>query len=157
MHDKNNNHFADALKQTLLPSLVEHAAAINESAKFGSERIDRQWQRCEEAIHYQSDTLSTQQLELSSQFEALSEMHLRAGSVTSMQQALESNLKQLTASNQAIQQSVETSATDGMANAMRTLARAVDVLSVRLADSPSTNRPTKSTPRPAMTRSRHAA
>jgi biopolymer transport protein ExbB/TolQ len=157
VHDNNNNHFADALKQTLLPSLVEHAAAINESAKFGSERIDRQWQRCEEAIHYQSDTLSTQQLELSSQFESLSEMHLRAGSVTSMQQALESNLKQLTASNQAIQQSVETSATDGMASAMRTLARAVDVLSVRLADSPSTNRPTKSIPRPAMTRSRHAA
>jgi len=140
VHEQNTNHFSEALKLTLLPSLAEHAAAVNESAVFASERIDRQWQRCEEAIHYQSDTLSTQQLELSSQFETLSEVHRRAGSVISMQQALESNLRQLAETNQAIGQSVEASAAGGMADAMRTLARAVDVLSVHLADAPATNR-----------------
>jgi biopolymer transport protein ExbB/TolQ len=164
VHDQNNNHFADALKQTLLPSLADHAAVISESAQFAAERLDRQWQRCEEAIHYQSDTLSAQQLELSSQFESLNEVHRRAGSVITMQRALESNLEQLAETNQSIQQSVEASAGNGMAEAMRTLARAVDVLSHHLADSQMASRssdPSSSGQTPsgqsAVTRSRRAA
>ncbi len=136
VHDQNGNHFAEALKSTLLPSLAEHAASIQESAQFASARIDRQWQRCEESIHYHSDTLSSQQLELSSQFEALNEAHRRAGSVITLQRALESNLEKLADVNHAIQQSVDSAAGNGMADAMRTLARAVDILSVHLAELP---------------------
>lgn len=159
VHDQNNNHFADALKQTLLPSLAEHAATINEAAHFAADRLDRQWQRCEEAIHYQSDTLSTQQLELSSQFESLNEVHRRAGSVITMQRALDANLEQLAETNQTIQQSVEASAGNGMADAMRTLARAVDVLSRHLADSQIVNPPVDPTTsgRSGMTQPRRAA
>lgn len=155
--EQNTNHFSEALKLTLLPALAEHAASIQESTQFGSERIDRQWQRCEEAIHYQSDTLSTQQLELISQFEKLAEVHRRAGSVVSLQQALESNLRQLIKTNQAIDHSVEASAANGMADAMRTLARAVDVLSVRLADRPATGDQTDRGSRRVATQTRRAA
>jgi len=137
IHEQNNNHFADALKLTLLPSLTEHAAAINESAKFASERIDQQWQRCEEAIHYQSDNLSSQQLEMSSQFEALSEAHRRAGSIIELQRALDANLERLSETNEAIEQSVEASAGNGMA------------------DAPATS--SSSHERPKFTKTRHAA
>ncbi len=155
VHDKNSNHFADALQLTLLPALSEHAGSIRESAQFASERIDRQWQRCEESIHYHSDTLSSQQLELTAQFESLTEAHRRAGSVITLQRTLESNLERLHETNHAIQQSVETVAANGMADAMRTLARAVDILSVRMAELQSGSHTTIQ--RPSTTPVRRAA
>ncbi len=159
VHDQNSNHFAAALQQTLLPSLADHAAAIGEAAQFASEKLDRQWQRCEEAIHYQSDNLSTQQLELSSQFESLTEVHSKAGSIMTMQRVLDANLERLAETNQAIRQSVEASASGGMADAMRTLARAVDVLSHHLADSPDIDRSSRqaSADHRAIKRPRRAA
>jgi len=132
-HDEHANQFASALQQNLLPALTDHATVISASAKQASERIDRQWQRCEESIHYHADTLTTQQLELTAQFEALTDAHERAGSVIALQRAIESNLQQLGATNTAIEHSVQAAAAGGMADAMKTLARAVDVLSARLA------------------------
>ncbi len=141
VHQQNSNHFAEALKLTLLPALAEHAAAIDESAKFASQRIDRQWQLCEEAIHYHADTLSSQQLELTSQFETLSQTYQRAGSIIELQRSLDANLERLAKTNDAIERSVEASAGNGMADAMRTLARAVDILSNHLTQSPANPSP----------------
>jgi asparagine synthetase A len=51
-----------------------------------------------------------------------------------MQSSLDQNLLRLAEINASIDQSVSAAAGDGMADAMRILARAVDVLSKRLAD-----------------------
>jgi biopolymer transport protein ExbB/TolQ len=136
IHQQHDNHFAAALEQTLLPALTEHAAAINSAAQFASQRLDQQWQRCQDSIHFHADTLSTQQLELSAQFESLCEAHRRAGSVFALHRALDANLQKLTETNHAIGESVAASAAGGMSNAMLTLARAVEVLSTNLHESP---------------------
>jgi hypothetical protein len=49
-----------------------------------------------------------------------------------LQQVLDANLKRLSETNAAIDRSVSAAASDGMAEAMRFLARAVDVLAKRL-------------------------
>jgi hypothetical protein len=72
-----------------------------------------------------------------------------------MQRALDANLEQLTETNQTVQQSIEASAGNGMADAMRTLARAVDVLSRHLADSQLVDPATSG--RSGMTQPRRAA
>jgi oligoribonuclease (3'-5' exoribonuclease) len=83
---------------------------------------------------HHADTISSQQLSLLNQYDALVHIHREAGSLTAMQSSLDQNLLRLAEINASIDQSVSAAAGDGMADAMRILARAVDVLSKRLAD-----------------------
>ncbi|MGI9470376.1 MAG: MotA/TolQ/ExbB proton channel family protein [Rubripirellula sp.] len=122
----------DGIETQFKPALVDHAESLDESAELAAERFDRQWQQYQDAIASHSDTLMSQQECIVKQYEALAETQGQAGSVAKLQQSLDSNLQRLVAANVAIDRSVAAAGGDGMADAMRILARAVDVLSHRL-------------------------
>ena len=122
----------DGLDTVLRPALQEHAAAIDLSAHTAAARFETQWEHCQETISQHCDTLSSQQQSLVTQYEALIETHSHTESIVAIQRTLDANLQRLTETNAAIDRSVSAAAGDGMANAMRILARAVDVLTAHL-------------------------
>ena len=80
-----------------------------------------------------SDQLKTVLNTLSQQYENLADTQGSAAAVTMLQKSLDSNLQRLVATNASVDRSVAAAGGDGMADAMRILARAVDVLSSRIA------------------------
>lgn len=122
----------DRLEAILRPSLRDHASAIDQSARLSADRLERQWQRWQDAINDHSETLITQQQSVVKQFEALADTQRGTESILALQQSLDANLQRLNATNAAIDRSISAAAGDGMAEAMRFLARAVDVLAQRL-------------------------
>lgn len=121
-----------SLESTLVPSLQEHAKTIERSASHSAERLEQRWTDWHESISLHSTTLAAQQQSVIRQFEALAETQRGAESILALQQTLDANLQRLNATNAAIDRSVSAAAGDGMAEAMRFLARAVDVLAKRL-------------------------
>ena len=67
--------------------------------------------------------------------ETLAAVHNKAESIAALQQTLDQSMIRLAEANRAAERSVTASAGDGMADAMRILARAVDILAKRLAQS----------------------
>jgi biopolymer transport protein ExbB/TolQ len=122
----------DGLKNVLRPALLGHAQALDESTQTAVDRMEHQGQQWQQAIGNHSEAVASQQKSLMAQYEMLSELHDRADSVVALQQVLDANLKRLSETNAAIDRSVSAAASDGMAEAMRFLARAVDVLAKRL-------------------------
>ncbi len=122
----------NGLETVLKPALADHATTLDASAQQAADRFERKWQQWQEAIDSQSDTLHTQGQSLVNQCEALNEIRGRAESIVLMQRSLDANLERLAQTNAAIDRSVTAAASDGMADAMRFLARAVDMLSNRL-------------------------
>ncbi|MFK8111549.1 MAG: MotA/TolQ/ExbB proton channel family protein [Rubripirellula sp.] len=107
------NNILNTIDATLSPLLREHASSMNQ---------------CQQQIVSQQQTLVQQ-------VETLTQTNQQAESIAAMQLSLDSNLQRLAETNVAINRSVTAAAAgDGMADAMRILARAVDVLSDRLAD-----------------------
>ena len=129
-----------ALENSLGRLLREHADTFETASTHSAERIDRVWDQWQESIDYHSGALVSQQQALIRQFETLTETHHRADSILALQQTLDDSIAQLEDTNQAIDNSIQAAAGTGMSDAMRILARAVDVLSARLADgSPQTS------------------
>ena len=124
----------DSLESVLRPSLLDHAATLDESSRIAADRLERQWLQWQETIAYHSETLASHQQSLIKQYAALTEAHRSADSMAAIQQTLDTSLQRLTETNASIDRSVSAAAGDGMADAMRILARAVDVLSNRLAE-----------------------
>ncbi len=122
----------ESLESTLHPSLTGHAKTIDDSAQQAADRLEKQLARWEKAIHQHSETLVSQQESVVRQFEALADTQRGTESILALQQSLDANLQRLNATNAAIDRSVSAAAGDGMAEAMRFLARAVDVLAKRL-------------------------
>lgn len=139
----------DSLESILQRSLHDHAGSLDESAQLAADRLERQWEQFQNSVTHHADTISSQQLSLLNQYDALVHVHRQAGSLTAMQSSLDQNLLRLAEINASIEQSVAAAGGDGMADAMRILARAVDLLSKRLAESGMSSDPTRST--------RHAA
>jgi biopolymer transport protein ExbB/TolQ len=123
----------EGLDSVLRPALENHAASLDQSARGTADRFDRGLQQCQATVSQNAVTLSSQQQMLIEQYKALTETHRGAESIVAIQQALDANLQRLTETNSAIDRSVAASAGDGMANAMRILARAVDLLTGHLA------------------------
>jgi biopolymer transport protein ExbB/TolQ len=130
----------ESLRSVMAPALRDHAATLDESAQVAADRLERQWQQWQETIAYNSDTLSSQQLLLIRHYEALTETHHQARSIAALQQAMDNSLQQLAETNASIDRSIQAAAGEGMADAMRILARAVDVLTRRLAETSSQHR-----------------
>lgn len=124
----------DGMEAHFKPALVDHALSLDASAEQAAARYEKQWNQYRDAISDHSNTLMSQQESIVKQYEALAETQGQAGSVAMLQQSLDENLKRLVATNVAIDRSVASAGGDGMAEAMRILARAVDVLSMRLPD-----------------------
>lgn len=111
VHDENNNTLVDAFKLSLVPALVQHSETFSK--------------------HTELLTASQQRMASMTEVEDRLSENL---------QALQQTSDSIQQSNQAMQRSLETQhsrrdETDaGMADAVRTLARAVDILSVHLND-----------------------
>ncbi len=117
------------------PALQVHATMLSESAELATDRLERQCQQWQQSISQHAVALNSQQQTLVKQFEALTETHRQAESLATIQLTLDANLQRLAETNATINRSVSAAAAgDGMADAMRILARAVDVLSNRLAE-----------------------
>lgn len=113
------NQIVDTIEASLTSPLREHATTVT------------QWQA----------SLQSQQEALTDHIEHVLETNQQAESIAHLQQSLDSNLQRLAETNVAINRSVTAAAAgDGMADAMRILARAVDVLSARLANQSSNDR-----------------
>ena len=125
----------EGFEQSMKPALQVHAKMLSESAEMATERFDRQSQQWQDSIADHAVALNSQQQTLVKQFEALTETHRQAESLTAMQQTLDTSLQRLAETNASVNRSISAAAAgDGMADAMRILARAVDVLSNRLAE-----------------------
>lgn len=133
------DRLAENLDSALKPMLADHAEAIGTSSSDAAGRLEKTWDQWLESIDYHSGALVSQQQTLTRQFEALTETHDRADSIIALNSRIDENLTKLDETNQAIDESVKSAAGDGMADAMRILARAVDVLSARLAESSETD------------------
>ena len=128
-------NLVDGFEQSLKPALQDHAAMLSESAEVASDRLERQCQQWRASISEHTDTLNSQQQSLVKQYEAFTETHRQAESLAMIQLTLDGNLQRLAETNATINRSVSAAAAgDGIADAMRILARAVDVLSNRLAE-----------------------
>ena len=135
-----STNIAEALQQTFKPALETHALSLEESARTAGDRLQRQltqWQEtmaCDaDALAAHHDVLVQQCRILTEQGQQLTHTHEQTQAVVAAQQALDANLGLLQETNAAVQRSISAAAGDGMADAMRILARAVDVLSAQLA------------------------
>jgi biopolymer transport protein ExbB/TolQ len=120
------------LESTLQPSLRQHASAMDETTRQSADRLERQWTQWQGTIQQHSESLLLHQQTVIRQFEMLAETQRGTESILALQKSLDANLQRLNATNSAIDRSVSAAAGDGMAEAMRFLARAVDVLAKRL-------------------------
>ena len=110
---------ASSIESSLSPVLEDHAQSIN------------QWH---EQVARHSESLTAQHQVLAKQCATLLNSNQQADAIAKMQLSLDSNLERLAETNVAVNRSVTAAAAgDGMADAMRILARAVDVLSARMA------------------------
>lgn len=151
------NQIAEAFESTLLPALYEHAKCLTETSRVTGDHLNQQFDRwrttIDEAQELIRDTnlTTTQQMAegiessltsalqehataLTSRVEALAETQQQAESIAAMQRTLDSNLQRLSETNATIDRHVtSTTTSNDMAEAMRVLGRAVDILAVRLA------------------------
>ena len=116
----------------LSPALIEHAEALKTVTDKTSLHFDAQCTHQAGVVSQHSDQLHVVLNALSKQCEELAETQGSVAAVTMLQNSLDSNLQRLIATNANVDRSVAAAGGDGMADAMRILARAVDVLSSRI-------------------------
>ena len=121
------------IETQLSPALNKHADALKTVTDNSSIQFDEQLKHQAGVLTQHSDQLKTILNALSQQYENLAETQGSADAVTMLQKSLDSNLQRLVATNASVDRSVAAAGGDGMADAMRILARAVDVLSSRIA------------------------
>lgn len=142
MYEANEDSASRFVKslEAILPSslqdhataLKDHAAAIDQTSQSSTDRFENQLHKWQEVFRDHSDALLVGQDSVVKQFEALAETQRGTESILALQQSLDANLQRLNATNDSIDRSISAAAGDGMADAMRFLARAVDVLAKRL-------------------------
>lgn len=143
IHQSTATQITDAFSKHLSPALREHAALLEESARASSVRFDettraaadrlqQQHAQWHETMTQHSDRMLATQQTLLNQCDAIVSTSDRADELAALQLTLDANLTRLQETNLAIDRSVAAAAGDGMADAMRILARAVDVLSSRM-------------------------
>lgn len=135
VHQSDTNKIVEAFEESLKPALQSHAESLEQSSLVAADRWNAQWQQWQDSLAEHAEQISTAQQSMVDQYSALTKTNMRAGELVAMQHSIDSSLQQLSETNAAIERSVEASAGDGMADAMRVLARAVDVLSQRMATS----------------------
>ena len=170
----NVDRIADAFEQTLAPALRTHAKVVAESAVSSTQSIEAQTKLWQEtlstnaaalAMHHQKMIKQGQQIadscesmaqsgarlaQMQNQTAAVEEQNAatieQARSLAMLQQSLDSNLARLEETNHAIDRSVQAAGGGGIAEAMKTLAIAVDLLSRRLPSQAAAPTPTKTPP-----------
>lgn len=131
-HEQMSRQLLSDIEAQLSPALTQHADALKAVADKSSIHFDEQCQHQAGVLTQHSDQLTNVLNALSRQYETLAETQGSANAVTMLQKSLDSNLQRLVATNASVDRSVAAAGGDGMADAMRILARAVDVLSSRI-------------------------
>jgi len=132
-HEQMSRQLLSDIETRLSPALADHANALKSVTDKSSVHFDEQCQHQAGVLTQHSDQLKTVLNTLSQQYENLADTQGSAAAVTMLQKSLDSNLQRLVATNASVDRSVAAAGGDGMADAMRILARAVDVLSSRIA------------------------
>ncbi len=136
----NANLIAEAFQETLAPALDSHASVMSQSSAMTTATLQKQTQLWESTMNSNAAVLSNHHQKMIKQCEQLASVSDQTKAIAALQQSLDANLERLDATNRGIDRSVAAAAGDGMTEAMRTLARAVDILSNRMADSQSQTR-----------------
>ena len=131
-HEQTCHQLLTGIEQRFSPALMKHAESMKTVTDHASSQFDQQCQHHSRAVAQHSQNLIELLESLSIQYEDLSETQGSAAAITMLQESLDANLQRLVATNVAIDRTVAAAGGDGMADAMRILARAVDVLSSRI-------------------------
>ncbi len=119
----------ESLESTLTPVFTEHAKQVNESLIQSTkhlETLQESWNN--QAKLNQASSISQEQA-LRKLDETVSKTHGHSESLLRLQQSLDANLQQLNATNAQVDHDAKRDLNDGLAEAMRYLARTVDQLS----------------------------
>ncbi|QDV46698.1 MotA/TolQ/ExbB proton channel family protein [Stieleria neptunia] len=134
-HNVQSQSFIDAVEQTLVPALRDHAGQMEHSTQRNREQLGIQfdkWQSqlaaWQQTIIAGADAMTKQQAMMLDQVDQAALVREQAGSVLNLQQTLAANLNLLDETNRRIDENIGAAAGQGMADAMIVLARAVDVL-----------------------------
>lgn len=127
----------EALRETLGDSLGtilrQHTAGLRQANREGADAIDHRWQQWQTALSDNARILLSHQKTLLSQSELLAESHSRAQELERLQTSLDQNVQTLDTSVETLDRTLQgVAGAAGMADAMRILARAVDILATRL-------------------------
>ncbi|NNE00871.1 MAG: MotA/TolQ/ExbB proton channel family protein, partial [Pirellulaceae bacterium] len=137
VQEANANRIAQAFEGTLAPALQSHADVMTQSAVTTRTTLQDQSKTWHETMTVNAAALAVHHQKMIKQCEQIARMSDQSKTISMLQQSLDTNLERLDATNRGIDRSVAAAAGDGMADAMRTLARAVDVLSHRLPETQS--------------------
>lgn len=155
VHESDANRFAQAVDASLVPALHQHAGALDESVRFAGDRLERnanEWQGALESsfdrllVGHQATLqgqtkLTTLQQQLIDSSQSLTKIHSESETLQVVQATLQANLQTLAETHRSINTSVQSATDNGLPDAMRTLARAVEMLSTQLTarDEPSSD------------------
>ena len=132
---ENADRISEAFEQTLAPALRTHATVIAESALASTKTADKQSKVWTETMAVNAASLASHHQKMIKQCQQVVSTTDQTKSILTLQQALDANLQRLDSTNRIVSDSVNAAAGDGMTDAMRTLARAVELLSDRIPDS----------------------
>lgn len=132
-----SDSIGQAIGSALSPALSSHTSELQQIQQQGVDAIDGRWQQWQLALSDNARILLAHQQTLVRQAELLADSQSRAEELVALQRSLDQNLQRLEATNRAVEQSVSTAGgAEGVADAVRILARAVDVLSAQLPTPP---------------------
>lgn len=117
VHEKNNNTIADAFEVTLAPALLSHAQQISASSTSGGQRFEESCRQLQNTINGACQSIASQQQLLAAHYDAIDRAQVQISDIAKDQTML--------------QQGIADVHGDGMVDAMRTLARAVELLADR--------------------------
>ena len=124
------------LVESLHSALRDHSGAIDESARFAGDRFESQAEKWRDVLDDTAESLLSHHQQLAVQCADLTDTNRRAESLHAVQASLDANLDRLRVTNDHVAKSVDAVGGEGMAEAMRILARAVDTLACHLPERP---------------------
>lgn len=118
-----------AVERSLAPALTNHATELTRAQTRGVETLEQHWLQWKDAADENAKRMLSQQQTMLQQTELLTHCNAQTTELEILQQSLHQNLQALQAVNVNVDHSLRAAAgAEGMADAIRTLARAMDVL-----------------------------
>lgn len=121
------------LGENLTTALKNHTEGLRRAQREGTEQIDNRWQQWQTALSDNARILLAHQRTLVEQGQLLADSHSRARELETLQETLNANVRTLDQSVQSFDRGLEAiSGATSIADAMMTLAKAVDILATRM-------------------------
>lgn len=123
----------DSLGDNLAATLKSHTDGLRRVQREGTDQIDNRWQQWQTALSDNARVLLAHQRTLLEQGQLLADSHARACELEKLQASLDQNVDSLDRSVKSFDQGLEAiSGAASIADAMMTLAKAVDILANRI-------------------------